>query len=340
MKKKWLIAALCAMALALTACAGVPDETTQAPTETTVPMETTAPTLPPEETNILRQFILPPNYSGDGEYSNFVYESPYMRNQIKSITIVDTLENAPEEVWDASEDHNGAVLVWVEPNGELYDLYIGAEGGVWAGKSARNMFRGYTKAERIDFGDAFHTEGVWDMYGMFQNCESVRELDLSSFDTNRVWDMSSMFASCNKLEELDVSSFDTSRVQLMTDMFCACYDLLELDLSNFNTSKVASMGGMFAHCESLTRLDLSSFRTPNLTQMVYMFDGCRSLTEVDLCGFDTSHVTSMGYLFRDCDSLTELDLSHFDMSSVSGDYCTYKMFHNCPAGKDWKHLLK
>lgn len=340
MKKKWLITAVCALMLVLTACAGVPDETTQAPTETTAPMETTAPTMPPEETNILRQFILPPNYSGDGEYSNFVYESPYMRNQIKSITIVGTLENAPEEVWDASEDHNGAVLVWVEPNGELYDLYIGAEGGVWAGKSARNMFRGYTKAERIDFGDAFHTEGVWDMYGMFQGCKSLRELDLSSFDTNRVWDMSSMFAGCNKLEELDVSSFDTSRVQLMTDMFCACYDLLELDLSNFNTSKVAGMGSMFAHCESLTRLDLSSFRTPNLTQMVCMFDGCRSMTEVDLCGFDTSHVTSMGYLFRDCDSLTELDLSHFDMSSVSGDYCTYKMFHNCPAGKDWKHLLK
>ena len=157
MKKKWLITAVCALMLVLTACAGVPDETTQAPTETTAPMETTAPTMPPEETNILRQFILPPNYSGDGEYSNFVYESPYMRNQIKSITIVGTLENAPEEVWDASEDHNGAVLVWVEPNGELYDLYIGAEGGMRTGKSCREMFMEYAHAQRISFGDVLHT---------------------------------------------------------------------------------------------------------------------------------------------------------------------------------------
>ena len=340
MKKKWLCAAVCAMALALTACAGAPNETTQAPAGTTAPAETTAPTLPAEETNILRQFILPPNTSGDGEYSNFVYESPYLREQIKSITIVDTLANAPEECWDASEAHNGAVLVWVEPNGELYDLYIGAEGGVWAGQSARNMFRGYTNAERIDFGGAFHTEDVRDMYGMFLYCESLRELDLSSFDTSLVTDMSSMFSGCHALETVELGSFDTARVELMGNMFDWCTSLLELDLSNFDTANVNNMGGMFAHCESLTRLDLSSFRTPNLTLMVYMFDGCSSLTEVDVSGFDTSSVTSMGYLFRDCDSLTELDLSHFDMSSVSGDYCTYKMFHNCPAGSEWKHLLK
>lgn len=340
MKRNWLIAVGCALALVLTACAGVPNETTQAPTETTVPVETTAPTLPAEETNILRQFILPPNHSGDGEYSTFVYESPYLREQIKSITIVDTLANAPEEVWDASEDHNGAVLVWVEPNGELYDLYIGAEGGVWAGQSARNMFRGYTNAERIDFGDGFHTEDVRDMYGMFLGCESLRELDLSGFDTSRVTDMSSMFAICQALEEVDLSSFDTARVERMDGMFDWCTSLLGVDLSNFNTANVNNMAGMFAQCESLTRLDLSSFRTPNLTQMIYMFDGCRSLTELDVSSFDTSNVSDMGYLFRDCDSLTELDLSHFDMSSVSGDYCTYKMFYNCPAGADWGHLLK
>ena len=326
------------------AFAGAPDETTRTPTgttapaETTVPVETTAPTLPAGETNILRQFTLPPNHSGDGEYSNFVYESPYQRNQIKTITIVDTLANAPEECWDASEAHNGAVLVWVEPNGELYDLYIGAEGGVWAGQSARNMFRGYTNAERIDFGDAFHTEDVRDMYGMFLGCESLRELDLSGFDTSRVTDMTDMFAVCHALETVDLGSFDTSRVELMSGMFDWCGSLLELDLSNFNTANVNNMGGMFAHCESLTRLDLSSFRTPNLTQMIYMFDGCRSLTELDVSGFDTRNVVDMGYLFRDCDSLTELDLSHFDVSSIA--YPSYKMFENCPAGSEWKHLKR
>ena len=327
--------------------AGAPNETTQTPAGTTAPEttapettapETTEPAQPIEETNILRQFTLPPNYSGDGEYSNFVYESPYLREQIKTITIVDTLANAPEEVWDASEDHNGAVLVWVEPNGELYDLYIGAEGGVWAGQSARNMFRGYTNAERIDFGDAFHTEDVRDMYGMFLRCESLRELDLSGFDTNRVTDMSSMFSVCHALETVDLSSFDTSRVERMDGMFDWCTSLMELDLGNFNTANVNNMGGMFANCASLTRLDLSSFRTPNLTQMIYMFDGCRSLTELDVSGFDTRNVVDMGYLFRDCDSLTELDLSNFDVSSIA--YPSYKMFENCPAGSEWKHLKR
>ena len=312
----------------------LPPETTEA----AEPTESTAPPLPIEETNILRQLILPPNTGGDGEISDFVYDAPYMRSQIKSITIVDTLANAPEEVWDASEARNGAVLCWVEPNGELYDLYIGAEGGVWAGESARNMFRGYTNAERIDFGDAFHTEGVRDMYGMFLYCQSVRELDLSRFDTSRVKDMTNMFAGCQALEEVDLSSFDTARVELMAGMFDWCTSLMELDLSNFNTANVNNMASMFAQCENLVRLDLSSFRTPKLTQMIYMFDGCSRLTELDVSNFDTSKVMDMGYLFRNCYSLAELDLSHFDTGSIA--YPSYKMFENCPAGKDWKHLQK
>lgn len=313
---------------------------TQPTTEAAEPTVTTEPTRPIEETNVLRQFILPPDTSGDGEFSDFVFDAPYMREQISSITILDTLADAPEECWDASEARNGAVLCWVEPNGDLYDLYIGAEGGVWAGESARNMFRGYTNAVRIDFGDAFHTEGVRDMYGMFLRCGSVRELDLSGFDTSSVTDMSSMFAVCYSLEKVDLSSFDTARVELMCNMFEDCHSLLELDLSNFNTANVNNMAVMFECCESLTRLDLSSFRTPKLTTMGNMFSGCRSLTELDVSGFDTSRVTDMSYLFMDCEALTELDLSHFDMSNVSGEYCTYKMFENCPAGSEWKHLQK
>ena len=72
--------------------------------------------------------------------------------------------------------------------------------------------------------------------------------------------------------------------------------------------------------------------------MIYMFDGCRSLTELDVSGFDTRNVVDMGYLFRDCDSLTELDLSHFDVGNIQ--YPSYKMFENCPAGSEWKHLMR
>ena len=337
MKKKWLIAALSVLML-LTACAAAPQsETSQAPTETTVPTE---PTRPVEETNIMRWDGILDGVSMNGEYPVFGYGTGYRREQIRSITFLDTLVDAPEDAWDVSEEKNGAVLAWVEPSGELFDLYIGAEGGVWAGKSCRNLFQGYTHAERIEFGDAFHTGNVRDMSGMFLWCESVRELDLSGFDTSQVTDMTSMFAVCHALEKVDLSSFNTARVKLMGGMFDWCDSLLELDLSNFNTVNVINMGNMFSECASLTRLDLGSFHTPNLTYTSRMFTGCRALTELDISGLDTSKVTSTSYMFMDCESLTELDLSHFDMSSVSGDYCTYKMFYNCPAGREWKHLEK
>jgi surface protein len=92
--------------------------------------------------------------------------------------------------------------------------------------------------------------------------------------------------------------------------------------------------------ESLKRLDLESFDTSLVTLMKDMFLGCTSLTKLNLSSFETSNVTDMGYMFKDCESLKNLDLSNFDMRNVSGDYCTCQMFHNCPAGSQWQHLLK
>ena len=302
----------------------VPTTTGPAPSE--ADQAATEPSLPIEERNVMRLDI--------------VFRSGYSREQIRSVTFQDTLANAPVDAWDTSAAKNGAVLAWVEPAGGFYDLYVAAEGGVWAGENCASLFRGYRNAEEIDFGNAFHTENARDMAGMFYGCESLRRLDLSSFDTSRVSDMSSMFSGCYQLEELDVTGIDTARVRLMSNMFWDCVSLQKVDLGDFNTANVENMACMFYNCASLSRLDLSSFRTPNLTQMISMFEGCSSLTELDVSGFDTRNVNDMGYLFRDCDSLTELDLSHFDMSNVNSEYGTYKMFYNCPAGEDWDHLLK
>ena len=299
--------------------------TTTAPAPSEADQVATEPSLPIEVRNLMRLDI--------------VFRSGYSREQIRSVTFQDTLANAPVDAWDTSEARNGAVLAWVEPAGGFYDLYVAAEGGVWAGENCASLFRGYRNAEEIDFGNAFHTENARDMAGMFYGCESLRRLDLSSLNTSRVSDMSSMFYDCFMLEELDVTGIDTARVRFMNNMFWYCVILQEVDLSSFNTANVENMAGMFYYCKNLTRLDLSSFRIPNLTTMNSMFDGCHSLTEVDLSSFDTSNVIDMGYMFQNCDSLTKLDLSHFDMTSIDEEYGTYKMFHNCPAGKKWKNRL-
>jgi len=57
------------------------------------------------------------------------------------------------------------------------------------------------------------------MSGMFYNCNSLKELNLSSFNTNQVTDMSYMFSVCSSLKELNLSSFNTNQVTNMYSMF-------------------------------------------------------------------------------------------------------------------------
>ena len=245
-----------------------------------------------------------------------VFCSKYQRKQIASVTFLDSLRELPLDAWDVSAMGNRSVMAWVKPNGKLYDLYIGAEGGVCTGVSCQKLFAGYINVKRITFCGALHTEDAENMSYMFNDCCSLTELDLSSFDTSKVQDMSGMFEECRSLTELDLNSFDTSKVQDMSGMFYFCHALTKLDLSSFNTSKVRYMSWMFEECRSLTELDLSSFNTSNVQNMRGMFEECRSLTELDLSSFDTSKVQDMSLMFYFCHALTKLDLSSFNTSKV------------------------
>ena len=92
-------------------------------------------------------------------------------------------------------------------------------------------------------------KGITDMSYMFDYCESLIELDLSSFDTQNVISMEWMFHSCDSLIELDLSSFDTQNVKNMSCMFADCKGLTKLDLSSFYTQNVKDMSCMFADCK-------------------------------------------------------------------------------------------
>ena len=171
-----------------------------------------------------------------------------------------------------------------------------------------------------------NTSNVANMAYMFNDCNNLTSLDLSSFNTSKVTNMNNMFQGCNGLTELDVSKFDTSKVTNMNKMFSNCNGLTSLNLSNFDTSKVTNMNNMFQSCSGLTLLDLSSFNTTNVTNMTYMFYYCSGLTSLDLSRFDTSNTTNMNSMFAYCGGLTSLDLSKWDTSNVTN---MSQMFKDC-----------
>jgi len=65
--------------------------------------------------------------------------------------------------------------------------------------------------------------------------------------------MSYMFEFCEGLTDLDLSSFYTQNVTNMSYMFYNCKLLKNINLSNFNTQKVINMSNMLNGCDLLVK---------------------------------------------------------------------------------------
>lgn len=104
------------------------------------------------------------------------------------------------------------------------------------------LFAGCTKVKKIIFQEkvgsntnTFDTSAVTDMSGLFEGCEALSELDLSSLDTHAVTDMSGMFKGCKSLQTLTFGdTFNTTQVADIHEMFQGCESLQSLDLRAFD----------------------------------------------------------------------------------------------------------
>jgi surface protein len=337
MAKKWMIIMACLLAVALTACAF----TERIPSGATDSLQTTATsalTEPSWQTNILRSDMIAYQSENNWEWSDEaaqypVFGSEYTRAQIRSITFVNSLSEAPRDAWDVSALGDYAVRAWVEPEGSGYNLYIGADGGINASQACADLFAGYHNLRWIDFGQSFHTDGATDMSRMFLGCESLTSLDLPAMETGEVFGMDMMFAWCRSLESLDVKDFDTACVMSMQQMFYYCDSLTELDLSGWDTGNVVDMSSMFGDCHSLKSLNLDGLETGNVLTMSGIFHSCEALEILDLSSFDTARVKDMWGMFCFCKSLNSLDISSFDTRNVT---TMNSMFSGCKALEDIK----
>lgn len=189
------------------------------------------------------------------------------------------------------------------------------------------LFSGFKGLTTITHLEYLNTSQVTNMQCMFQDCESLEALDLSTFNTENVTNMYGMFESCKSLKSLNLSSFNTSKVKQMEYMFNNCESLTALDLSRFNTENVKDYEYMFHSCKSLTALDLSSFNSKEILNTSIMFSGCFALKTLDISSFDTSKTTDMASMFGECYALETIYASSaFTTENVTND--SY-MFSNC-----------
>ncbi len=218
----------------------------------------------------------------EGEpHGKICFRTGIQKDAIQTITFLNTLADAPADAWDVSYNRKGGVLAWAVPSGNLYDLYIAAEGGVVAPENSGSLFGTwdgsgipYSNLTDVHFNGNLDFSGVTDMNHLFYHCYALAQVDVSTLDTSSVTDMWAAFAGCGSLTELDLSGFDTSRVEKMSHLFSSCSRLTKLDVSSFDTSRVRDMESMFWNCSALKTLDLSSFDMSNVTKKGDMFKNC------------------------------------------------------------------
>ena len=81
---------------------------------------------------------------------------------------------------------------------------------------------------------------VTNLQSAWQNCYSLRSLDLSGWDTGRVTSLYGAWQYCYNLQSLDLSGWDVSSVTNLRDAWQDCSNLQSLNLSGWDVSHLST----------------------------------------------------------------------------------------------------
>jgi surface protein len=188
------------------------------------------------------------------------------------------------------------------------------------------MFYQCEKLETITGLETWDTSNVtkmgeygWQASGIFQQCHSLKALDLSNWDLSKCKVMDKAFCDCIALETLKVD-FTGSKPTSITYLFSGCEKLPEIQgLNTLDISEVTDMSTLFTNCKNLTSDVLACIanwrKLPSKLNSLFM--GCESLTSVNfISNWDVSDVVYMNQVFYHCKKLTQIDLSNWNVSKV------------------------
>ena len=204
------------------------------------------------------------------------------------------------------------------------------------------MFVDCFKLKGIKGINKLNTKKVTNMTGMFENCLSLKYLNLENFDTSNVTNMSYMFNKCKKLKEIKgMDKFNTINLTTTYAMFQFCTEIEKIDLSGFDTSNVTNMSYMFNKCKKLKEIKgLNTFITKNVKDMARMFSECSELENLVLTSFETPNVTNFSSMFNKCNNLKYLNLLNFEVNGTTKNMFGFENKNTCNFITNNEELLK
>ncbi|MBQ7562582.1 MAG: Ig-like domain-containing protein [Lachnospiraceae bacterium] len=170
------------------------------------------------------------------------------------------------------------------------------EKGVSAGNISF-LFNNCTSLKSVDIS-GLDTSSVVNLNGVFYNCPLLKSVDISALDTSRVENVSWLFGSSG-IESMDLSSLELSNIRDFSQMFSGCLDLKEVRLGSKSISKVENASYMFAACSSLANLDLGSIIITGNINSEGMLSGCNLLDHITAPVISGSAVIKLPSVFSD-----------------------------------------
>lgn len=197
-----------------------------------------------------------------------------------------------------------------------------------------NMFANCWSLQELDFP-------TWDVSGlgsgnntansMFNACYSLKSITgIANWQFNFTNSLATMFQQCRSLKTLDVSGWKVDTITNMTSMFANCWSLEELDLTGWNPANCTNLSSMFAECHSLKTVgDLSGWETDKVTTLASMFNMCLSLAEdPNISDWDVSKVTTTASMFSSCTSLEELTITGWNLAACTTIATMFRYMYN------------
>ena len=252
------------------------------------------------------------------------------RGNIETITFTNT-NIVPGDAIGWSVSANDSVMAWYKAGttGGMYDVWIGAVGGVSANADSSYLFAGMKNLKSIDF-TYFDESTARNAVGMFfetgEDNAAFTLGDLSGWNVSNITDMMGMFAFTGASSTVftigDLSGWDVSAVTDMSHMFISTGESSATftlgNLNSWNVSKVRDMSYMFKNSGysnvSFSLGNLSNWKVANVINMSHMFDGTGKSNPaftLNLSNWDIKNVSLMEGMFKNTTYLTELRLDEW-----------------------------
>ena len=195
-------------------------------------------------------------YANCGPTGYFTYGSGYAMFDNATETLTFSYKGfKPEGAYELNEG-GGNTPEWISKNSYVKKVVFDASFANARPTSCNEWFFSCSNLTTIEGIEYLNTAKVTNMNYMFDNCESLKSLDLTKFNTENVTSMKFMFEACTTLTSLDVSNFNTAKVTDINYMFSNCSALTTIYASdNFVTNQVTNGNDMFNGCEKLNGYD-------------------------------------------------------------------------------------